>query len=131
MNFSYQPEPNWNADRNEDGTFCAAGDRCENCNSTGFYDAILTDDGQQLLLCDDCIGEQRRIEAQASALAIRPVVCEEREQIVNHASSVGELLNRLRGHDVVCSQCGSGKRTVQSDRLWLDLADSSCCGEVA
>jgi len=118
-------------DRNEDGSYSVAVQYCENCGTTGSFDSILTDDGEQLLLCDDCIDEQRRLEAQACELAAKPG-CELRGRIVQHAASVGQLVNGLRAHDMQCAACGCPKRTVENDRLWLNAPDAVCCeGKVA
>lgn len=90
----YSPTRGYNADRNEDGSPIDPRDSCETCGDRGYYDAICTDDGGQLLLCDGCIDLHRALEA-------------------------------------ACTVCGSGKKTVVSDRLWLNTPVAVCCGEVA
>ena len=86
---------------------------CENCGTTeGTIEQIWTDDGRKPLLCDDCAGEVRRLEKLADELAALPS-CDLRQQIIDTAESTGELVNRLRGHDLAqcaaCACCASGK----------------------
>ena len=89
------------------------GRACENCGTTeGAVEQIWTEDGRKPRLCEDCAAEVRRLEKLADELAALPS-CDVRQRIIDTAESTGELVNRLRGHDLTpcaaCTHCASRK----------------------
>ena len=79
---------------------------CRNCRQT--QSVMLSfwpsDEDRPILLCDDCAREARRIEALADELTALPC-CPERERIIDSATSIRQLVNLLRGHDLACGCC--------------------------
>jgi hypothetical protein len=82
---------------------------CVNCQTTkGFLDTIQTDDGQTLLVCEECGDAIRQEEAKADELAALPS-CDARQQIIDTATSTGNVVNRLKAHDLEC-RCSERKQ---------------------
>jgi hypothetical protein len=102
---------------------------CENCgNGSAFLGRISTNEGERPLLCTDCAGELRRMEALADALCAQ-LGCEERERIMDACETTAELVNRLRAHELAqCAACASTRATVATDRLHLNQAAVCCEG---
>lgn len=108
--------------------FCAAVNACTNCETTrGYLNTIWIDDKPfPVLLCEECAEEVRRIEAEADALAALQTTCDRRAMLIDRAESTAELVNLLRAHDTECAVCGSSRKTVVSDRLYVNSA-AVCC----
>lgn len=102
---------------------------CANCHGTpaeGYSLSIVhTDDGERLLLCDDCAQENSRMEKLADSLAALPS-CEYRQSIIDAGLTVRQMVNALRAHDFLCVACGSTRKTVTDDRLYV-RPDAVCC----
>lgn len=72
---------------------------CLNCNATSNLNDYWPDDQPKaVLLCDDCMEAQQRLEKQADELAALPS-CECRQMLIDHAETVQQLVNSLRSHD--------------------------------
>jgi len=98
----------------EKADFYAPTHCCVNCKTTrGFLNSIwLNDSEKPVLLCEDCAEEAHRIEQEAEALTAMPS-CEARQRIIDEAASTGELVNRLRAHDLAqCVACAAGRKSV-------------------
>lgn len=103
---------------------------CFNCNTTpaltDLNDYWPDDQPKAVRLCDDCMEEQQRVEAEANQLAALPS-CEYRQMIIDCSETVQQLVNALRAHDQQqCFACSSTRKTVQSDRLYVSPA-AVCC----
>jgi hypothetical protein len=101
---------------------------CANCGAsqTLLFD-YWTDDGLQLVLCEDCCEEERRIEKIADYLAGLPS-CRVRQDIIDSAETTRSLVKALQAHDFGCEACGSTKKTGIEDRLFVTSA-AICCGK--
>jgi hypothetical protein len=112
---------------------CAAVNACTNCETTrGYLNTIwINDSAFPVLLCEDCAEEVHRIEAEADRLAALQSSCDRRALLIDRAQTTGELVNLLRAHDMECVICGSTRKTVVSDRLYVNSAAVCCNLEVA
>jgi hypothetical protein len=103
---------------------------CFNCKTTpalaDLNDYWPDDQPKPIRLCDDCMKEQQRVEAEADQLAALPS-CDFRQMLIDRAETVGQLVNLLKAHDQAeCFSCASTRKAVQSDRLYLNPA-AVCC----
>ena len=99
---------------------------CINCETTTNLNDYWPDDrDRSVLMCDDCMEEQRRVERLANEMAALPS-CDYRAMIIDRAETVQQLVNQLRSHDQSCS-CAA-KRPVQSEGL-VPATAGVACGE--
>lgn len=90
-------------------------ERCANCGRTDqILSDVITCDGRSELLCDECVEEDRKLEAEAIALVDTGLLCEEREQLIEKAQSTTELVNRVKYHDMTCAACSSVRKPAES-----------------
>ncbi len=104
---------------------------CQNCKATSdLYDYWPDDQPKSVLLCNDCCEAQAAVEAEANTLAALPS-CDYRAMLIDRAETVQQLVNVLKAHDqAACIACSSTRKTVQSDRLYVNPA-AVCCEGVA
>jgi hypothetical protein len=80
--------------------------KCFNCETTENLNDYWPDDQPKaVLLCEDCMAEQQRIERLANDLAKLPS-CDYRLMLMDKAETVQQLVNVLRAHDMTsCASC--------------------------
>src|SRR5689334_21643432 len=115
--------------------YSAVSEFCSNCQAAsadGVYSVQIWPDelDKPVSVCEDCAAEVKRVEGEAAALCLLPS-CEERQRIMDGTLTVAGMVNALRAHDMIqCAACLSDRKTVQSDRMYVDAA-AVCCKEVA
>jgi hypothetical protein len=109
--------------------------RCTDCGAKSSHGVWLTEytlpENVNLLLCDDCITEQKKVETAADELAVLPS-CEARQRIVERPNkTVQQLVNALLAHDLGCAECASTRKAAQEDRTSVTPAAVKSDGRVA
>jgi len=81
---------------------------CFNCNAKDSIENPVEShliEGKWLPLCDECYGEELRIESEADRLSALPS-CDRRAMIIDRAETTRQLVNELRAHDLSgCPSC--------------------------
>lgn len=95
----------------DEGREFATSKACYNCGAKSsdgtWLSEFCTYEGTEVLACDECIAEERRIEAEGDRLAALPS-CEERQRIIDHSETVQVLVNALKAHDQTgCADCAA------------------------
>ena len=98
---------------------------CQNCQRT--CTCITWIPEYEISMCDTCRDEVMLARQKQSG----EPVCRARLEIANHCACLDEFRVALRSHSIVCVTCGSGSKTVQSDRLSLNQAIIRREGKVA
>jgi hypothetical protein len=115
----------------EEGRDEVASYGCKNCGATtNLTDFWPDDQPKPVTLCEDCCEAQAAVEAEADRLSALPS-CDYRLMIIDRSETVQQLVNALRAHDMTpCFACASTRKTVQTDRLYVNPA-AVCCEGVA
>jgi len=115
----------------DEGRETTTSNACYNCGAKSSNGTSLTpvalDDAilDNAWGCDDCIAEQKGVEAEAEQLAALPS-CGLRQRIVDQPDLTAQrLVGLLTVHDWECADCAPKRVMAATDRLH---AASACCG---